>query len=126
MRLVLVDTSVWVEHFRNPNQTLIELLLHDQVKIHPFIIGELACGTPPDRRNTLALLENLAHVRQASISEAMVFIERERLYGQGCGLVDLLLLSSALMTEQTLIWTLDKRFGALAIRFNLMFMPVAH
>jgi len=126
MRRVLVDTSVWVEHFRNPNQALIELLLHDQVKIHPLIIGELACGTPPDRRNTLALLENLAQVRQASISEAMTFIERERLYGQGCGLVDLLLLSSALMTEQTLIWTLDKRFGALAIRFNLMFMPVAH
>ena len=126
MRPVLVDTSVWVDHFRNPNQVLVELLVHDRVKIHPLIIGELACGTPPDRQHTLALLENLAQVCQASISEAMVFIERERLYGLGCGLVDLLLLSSALMTEQTLIWTLDKRFGALAKRFNLTFLPVAH
>ncbi len=126
MRSVLVDTSVWVDHFRRTNQSLVMLMASDLVMTHPLIVGELACGTPPDRVRTLADLDSLLHVRQASIHEVMEFIERERLYGLGCGLVDLLLLTSTMLTSEASLWTMDKRLGDLARRFNIFYRPVAH
>lgn len=120
MNPVLVDTSVWVDHFRSSNAALTELLMRDLVMTHPLILGEIACGTPPDRVRTLADLQSLRPARQATVLEAMSFIEREHLYGLGCGLIDLLLLASTLLTAQAKLWTLDKRLGALAKRFDVL------
>ena len=116
---VLVDSSVWIAHFRKRDEALVDLLGRDRVLIHPMILGELACGTPPDRARTLADLSTLRYGQQPSLSEAMDFVERHQLYGLGCGLVDMFLLASARMSHATL-WTLDKRLGKLAARFGVL------
>jgi len=116
---VLVDTSVWIDHFKHGNDSLVHLLEHDLVLTHPLIIGEIACGTPPNRRQTLADLASLRHSQQASIQETMTLIESKHLYGLGCGLVDMLLLASALLTEGAELWTLDKRLNAIAERVEV-------
>lgn len=126
MKGVLVDTSVWVDHFRRHNNALASLLELDLVMVHPLVIGEIACGTPPSRTQTLADLRCLPYTQQASINEAENFIERENLFGLGCGLVDLLLLTSTLMSSGTQLWTLDKRLSALAERFGVLHQPNLH
>lgn len=120
---ILVDTSVWIDHFRRGNDALIDLLVSDRVLIHPLILGEIACGTPPERDRTLSDLNTLQQSRQASMPELLDFIERERLYGLGCGLIDLLLLASTLLTPGAKLWTLDKRLGSLADRFGVGYRP---
>jgi len=121
---VLVDTSVWVDHFRRPNAVLAELLALDQVLTHPLVVGELACGTPPEPRlralNDMALL---LPADQAAPDEMRDFIEREALFGLGCGLIDLTLLASTLLTPSAQLWTLDKRLASLAARFGVGFAP---
>ncbi|NIE87662.1 MULTISPECIES: type II toxin-antitoxin system VapC family toxin [unclassified Burkholderia] len=122
---VLVDTSVWVEHFRNGNRALFDLLSFDLVLIHPMVIGELACGTPPaPRSRTLGDLRLLQACNQASVTEVIDFVEREQLFGMGCGLVDFILLSSALITPGARLWTIDKRLANLAERFGVNFVPM--
>jgi predicted nucleic acid-binding protein len=123
MNRVLVDTSVWVEHFRRPDPILGELVSFDFALTHPIVIGEIACGTPPDRAATLRMLGRLAQSNQATIAEVMGFIERERLYGLGVGLNDLILLASTRITPDTGLWTLDKRLAALADRFGVRYWP---
>jgi predicted nucleic acid-binding protein len=126
MKAVLADTSVWVDHFRHGNAALADLLTLDRVVTHPLIVGEIACGTPPNRRQTLADLSQLEQTRQVSVAEAMAFIECERLFGHGCGLVDVLLLASAMLTPGVELWTLDKRLCALAGRFGVQHKPALH
>lgn len=121
---VLVDTSVWVEHFRKGKPALSELLGLDRVLTHPMVMVEIACGTPPAPRRQV--LDNLALLRlcqQAALGEVLAFIERERLFGLGCGLVDMVLLASTLMTPGTELWTLDRRLDALAGRMNVAHRP---
>ena len=96
---VLVDTSVWIDHFKNGNDTLARLLNRDLVLIHPMVIGDIACGTPrAPRAQTLGDLGLLPTVQLVGLHEAIAFIERESLYGLGCGLVDIILLASTLIT----------------------------
>jgi predicted nucleic acid-binding protein len=123
---VLVDTSVWVAHFKQRNNDLSSLLERDRVLVHPWVIGELACGTPPRRAETLADLASLQQVEQASQSEVLLFVERERLYGLGCGWVDLHLLASVCLKEGATLWTLDKRLDALAERYGRSYRPLKH
>lgn len=123
---VLVDTSVWVDHFRQGSLPLVGLLERDAVMMHPMVLGELACGTPPSRTQTLADLQRLQPTQQASIREVMVFVEQEQLFGLGCGLVDLSLLASTLMTPGASLWTLDRRLAALAERFGVEHRPAVH
>ena len=113
MKGVLVDTSVWVDHFRRQNNALTDLLELDLVMAHPLVVGEIACGTPPHRIQTLTDLGSLQQAQLASVREVMDFIERERLFGAGCGLIDLMLLASTLITPGTELWTLDKRLSGL-------------
>lgn len=115
---VLVDTSVWVDHFRRRNEALVALLERDLVLMHPLVLGELACGTPPQRTRTLADLADLRPAQQASLREVMAFIDREQLYGLGCGLIDLTLLASARLTAGAVLWTLDRRLAAQAQRLG--------
>lgn len=124
---VLVDTSVWVSHFRSRNTVLVELVELDLALTHPMILVELACGTPPaPRRQTLSDIGLLQPANQASLSEVMEFIERETLYGRGCGLVDMALLASTLITPGAKLWTLDKHLADLAARFDVAYQPKLH
>ncbi len=124
---VLVDTSVWVDHFRNSNSTLINLIAQDRVLVHSMALAELACGTPPaPRKQTLDDMALLRPAHEASMSELMDFIEREKLYGLGCGLVDLALLASACITPNTTLWTLDRRLAALAKRMGVEYQALMH
>jgi predicted nucleic acid-binding protein len=126
MKGVLVDTSVWVAHFRQRNDVLANLLDLDLVMVHPLILGELACGTPPNRLQTLGDLGSLQQVQQASVREVIDFIERQRLFGLGCGLIDLQLLASTLLTQGVALWSMDKRLCTLAERFGVMHQPITH
>jgi predicted nucleic acid-binding protein len=124
---VLIDTSVWIDHFRNGNDALAQLIGLDMALTHPMVILEIACGTPPaPRAHTLTNISLLQHCNQASLSEVMAFIEREKLYGLGCGLVDMALLASTLLTPNTALWTLDKQLAQLAARFVVAHQPMLH
>lgn len=125
--IVLIDTSVWIDHFRRGNSSLVQLITQDCALIHPMVIAEIACGTPPAPRiQTLAHLALLQTCKQAVLSEVMAFIERERLYGLGCGLVDMCLLASTIITPGAALWTLDKRLAELAERFGVAHRPTLH
>jgi predicted nucleic acid-binding protein len=121
---VLIDTSVWVDHFRRRNEVLVSLLLRDEALSHPMVLGELACGTlPAPRTRTLGDIELLQSAHQASWSEVRALTEREQLYGLGCGLIDLSLLAATLITPAARLWTMDKRLAALAERFGVAYDP---
>jgi predicted nucleic acid-binding protein len=123
----LVDTSVWVAHFRHRNDALVSLIERDLVLMHPMVLAELACGTPPaPRRQTLGDMGLLRQANQASLPEVMDLIERESLFGLGCGLVDMVLLASTLITPGATLWTLDKRLVDLAGRFGVVYNPAMH
>lgn len=124
---VLIDTSVWVDYFKHGNKNLIELMSLDFAMTHPMVLLELACGTPPaPRQQTLQDIGLLRHCQQATLTEVMIFIELEKLYGLGCGLVDMSLLASTLLTPDTQIWTLDKRLLQLATRFRVAYVSYVH
>jgi hypothetical protein len=124
---VLIDTSVWIDHFRNGNDALVDLIGLDLALIHPMVMVEIACGTPPSpRAQTLSNLALLRPCNQASLQEVMAFIERDKLYGLGCGLVDMALLASTLITPGAELWTLDKRLAELAGRFGVLHRPSLH
>jgi predicted nucleic acid-binding protein len=119
---VLVDSSVWVAHFRKPNSLLQSLLATDQVLSHPLIVLELACGTlPAPRERTLGDLKKLQQSVVATTDETLALIEREQLQDLGCGAVDVSLLASVLLTPDTLLWTVDKNLDALSARLGVAF-----
>jgi predicted nucleic acid-binding protein len=124
---VLVDTSVWVDHFRRRNEGLVNLLTLDLALTHPMVATEIACGTLPEpRARTLTDIATLPQTRQASLNEVRELIEREQLFGLGCGLVDLALLASTLLTPGAQLWTQDKRLMQLAKRFAIAYQPAPH
>jgi predicted nucleic acid-binding protein len=125
--LVLADTSVWVAHFRRANALLQSLLAMDQVLCHPLIVLELACGTPPaPRERTIGDLKKLQQAIVATTDETLTLIEREQFHDSGCGAIDMALLASVLLTPDTLLWTLDKKLGALAARMGVAFSAASH
>lgn len=126
MNGVLIDTSVWIDHFRQRNVLLTDLLALDLALMHPMVLGEIACGTLPARVQTLDDLGHLQQSQQASPCEVLAFIEHEKLHGLGCGLVDMVLLASTLMTPGAELWTLDKRLATLAERFAVIHRPAVH
>ncbi|MHB8622199.1 MAG: type II toxin-antitoxin system VapC family toxin [Sulfuricaulis sp.] len=104
---MLIDTSVWVDHFRRRNARLAELVEVAQVWTHPFVVGELACGILSRRREVLSLLEALPQAPLVDHREVLTFIEARRLPGRGLGWVDVHLLASARLVGLP-FWTLDK------------------
>lgn len=112
--MVLVDTSVWVDHLRSTDEQLIELLEHGRVFVHPMIIGELACGNLQNRKQILSLLKNLPHAVEATHDEVFLCLEKNELMGKGIGFVDMHLLASSLLSPGTLLWTRDRRLSDLA------------
>jgi predicted nucleic acid-binding protein len=105
--MILVDTSVWVDHFRRGNAQLADLLMSDEVMIHPFVIGELACGSIKNRSEILGLLGELPHAVVAEHQEVLRLIEDRKLCGKGIGLVDAHLIASALISKAKLL-TMDR------------------
>ena len=116
--MILVDTSVWIDHLRYGNPRLKELLLSESAACHPFVIGELACGNLGNRAETLSLMHALPSLPVAEDGEILYFIESHRLMGRGLGLVDIHLLASAELGEASL-WTLDKRLQKAARELDL-------
>ena len=115
---MLVDTSVWVNHFRAPNLDLEYLLDEGQVATHPFVIGELACGSLKRRAEVLRLIEALPFVPVVTHDEVLAFIERQRLHGSGLGWIDVHLLASARLGRHSL-WSADRRLRETAVRLGL-------
>ena len=110
---ILVDTSVWVDHFRKGNRRFSEMLENGRVLCHPHIIGELACGNLQNRGEILEYLTALPQADCASVDEGLAFLESETLYGRGLGWIDVQLLAAARLTPCQL-WTLDRRFADVA------------
>lgn len=106
--MILVDTSVWVDHLRKGDAQLAELLERAQVAIHPFVVGEIACGSLGDRAGILELLQDLPATVLAENDEVLAFIERHALHRKGIGYVDLHLLASVAVSQRTQLWTRDK------------------
>ena len=116
--MLLVDTSVWVDHFRQGVPLLEDLLTSGQVVIHPFVIGELACGNLKNRKEILALLSNLPLLKMASHAEALHLTESSTLHGSGVGWIDVHLLASASLTHVP-IWTRDTKLKTVASRLGI-------
>ena len=111
--MILVDTSVWMDHLRRGVPRLVALLQEDAALIHPFVIGELACGNLRNRRQVLDLLHGLPAAKVASDSEVLMMIERHQLMGRGIGYVDAHLLAAARLAGCPL-WTQDRRLAEIA------------
>jgi len=118
--MILVDTSVWVDHLRAGNRKLQSLLEDAKVLAHPFVVGELACGSLRNREEVLSLLQALPEAQAAEHEEVMRIVEREQLYGRGLGWIDAHLLASARLSSAAL-WTLDRRLSKFASALALAF-----
>ena len=115
---MLVDTSVWVDHLRRGNATLVGLLEQAQVWTHAFVVGELACGNLAQRNKVLNALTALPHAPVASHDEVLALLETHHLMGRGLGWVDVHLLASAKLGRLP-FWTLDKRLAAVVTALQL-------
>jgi predicted nucleic acid-binding protein len=117
--MILVDSSVWIDHLRENDATLAQLLMQNHVLIHPFVRGELALGNLRQRTQILGLLDNLPQATVAYAEEINFFIEEHGLFGLGIGLIDVHLLASTKLAENAMLWTRDKRLMAAAMRLNI-------
>ncbi len=117
--MILVDTSVWIDHLRAGDSNLTTLLESAQILMHPFVIGELACGNLKNRRELVALLGELPQVAVATDEEVRFFIEQHKLMGRGVGYIDAHLLAAVSLAAPALLWTRDKRLAALASAMEL-------
>jgi predicted nucleic acid-binding protein len=123
--MFLVDTSVWVGHFRSSNSALRELLNEGLVLMHPFVIGELACGSMRNRKGVLANLQELPLAISAQHEEVMRLIEQRSLWSKGIAWIDAHLIASALLTDCRL-WTLDSRMREAATSARVQARGASH
>jgi len=117
--VILVDTSVWIDHFREPDSLLSELIEDQRVLIHPLVIGELAMGDLTPRDATLHRLSRLEPAHMARHADVLRLVQTQRLYAIGLAFVDAHLLASARITPDSSLWTRDKRLRAAAERLDL-------
>jgi predicted nucleic acid-binding protein len=117
--MILVDTSVWVDHLRKGSVRLNSLLLNAGVLVHPFVIGELACGNLHDRNRILNLLDNLPASKMARDQEVLFFIEQNNLMGRGIGYIDAHLLASVSLSNPARLWTVDRNLHNVAVQLGL-------
>ncbi len=118
--MILVDTSVWVDHLRSTDPALVRALNAGVVVTHPFVVGELACGNLANRAEVLGLLQDLPVASVATDSEALACIEARSLMGRGIGYVDVHLLASATLGDH-LLWTRDRRLVGVTADLHLAF-----
>ncbi len=117
--MILVDTSVWVDHLRAGDKTMTALLDAGSVLVHPFVVGELALGHMRQRRIILSALQDMPQATAAADAEALLFIEQNSLMGLGIGYVDIHLLASTKLTAGSTFWTRDKRLAGIAEHLGL-------
>lgn len=118
--MILVDTSVWIDHLRQRDSSLADLLNTGQVLAHPFVIGELSLGNMQQRDVILDTLNNMPRTKIATDEEVQTFINQVKLYGRGVGYIDAHLLASVRLTPGTLLWTRDKRLSSTAKQLGLL------
>lgn len=123
--MILVDTSVWVDHLRLGDAQLAALLAQAAVLMHPFVIGEIACGSLSDRAALLGLLQGLPTAVVAEHAEVLGVIERHRLHGRGIGYVDVHLLAAVALTSGAQLWTRDQRLFSAASALGLAYPVTA-
>jgi len=116
--VILVDTSVWIDHLRVADRQLAGLLMDDVVLCHPFVVGELACGALKRRSEILGLLRNLPPAPVVEQDEVLAFVEAHALMGSGLGWVDVHLLASAVLAGDR-FWTRDRRLAQAARRLGV-------
>jgi predicted nucleic acid-binding protein len=121
--LILVDTSIWIDHLRADNSALRRLLDAGRVMMHPFVIGELALGRMRQREIILAALYDLPRAELATDVEVLGFVDREALFGRGIGYVDVHLLASARLSAGAQLWTKDTRLRDVAEELGLAMRP---
>lgn len=119
--MILVDTSVWIDHLRSGEPALAMALEGGQVLMHSFVLGELACGNLENRREVLQLLVDLPSAPVVTDSEVLIFIERRALMGRGIGYIDVHLLASVALDGVARLWTRDRRLSAAAAELELVF-----
>lgn len=119
--MIIVDSNIWISHFRMHNALLTELLENGEVLLHPYVHIELALGSIPRRAETLEFLADLPQPVLAEPNELLSFIEKRQLYSKGIGLVDCHLLLSAILDPHCKIWTNDRRLHTLASDMSLQF-----
>ena len=112
--MILVDTSVWIEHLRTGKSGLESSLVEGEVLTHPLVLGELACGNIANRHVVLDLLLDLPLAQEASHQEAMALIDKQRLMGRGIGFIEVQLLAATLITPLAKLWTFDRRLAKIA------------
>ena len=114
--MILVDTSVWLDHFRSADTQLVALLTRNEVLVHPCVIGEIALGSVAKRADVLRYLNNLPSTISATHAEVMTFNDRHKLANTGVGYIDAHLLASAALTPGAGLWSRDKNLRAAAGR----------
>lgn len=117
--MILVDTSVWIDHLRNGDATLVQLLENGAVLAHPFIIGELALGNLQQRQTILSALQELPQASIARDDEVLMFVEQNSLYGSGIGYIDTHLMTAVRLTPGATLWTRDKRLLVAAEKLGM-------
>jgi len=122
--MILVDTSVWVDHLRSGDEDLAALLNATQVLMHPFVLGDLACGNLRQRTEVPALLKDLPQATVARDEEVLFFIEHHALMGRGIGYVDTHLLAAVALDGGARLWTRDKCLQTLAGELGMAYPPV--
>lgn len=121
--MILVDTSVWVDHLRTADRILAGLLDAGMVLAHPFVIGELALGNLRQREIVLDAMSGLPCASVATDAEVLHFIDCQALFGRGIGYVDVHLLAGVRLTAGAEFWTKDKRLHSIADELGLAFEP---
>jgi predicted nucleic acid-binding protein len=117
--MILVDTSVWIDHLRQGEPGLVQRLEAGEVLGHPFVVGELACGNLKNRAEFLSLLRALPQAPVATEQEALAFIDGRVLMGRGIGYLDVHLLASVALAGGATLWTRDKRLATVAGELGL-------
>ena len=121
--MILVDTSVWIDHFRRANDDLSAALTRERVLAHPFVAGELACGNLKNRREILRHFEHLPSAPKATDEEVLAFIDARSLGGRGIGLIDVHLLAATALHGQARLWTHDRKLAEVARAMGIGFSP---
>ena len=118
---VLLDTSVWINHFKRNDPLVVRLLEEHLVVVHEFVIAELACGSLRARDETLRYLKDMPRLQPISTGEVMEFIDARTLFSRGVGLVDVQLLGSVVVAGDTLLWSRDKRLSEVAAEIGVCY-----
>ncbi|MCK2096873.1 type II toxin-antitoxin system VapC family toxin [Thauera aromatica] len=123
--MILVDTSIWIDHLRGSDQHLFALLAEGRVVMHPHVLGEVALGNLKNRTAVLGAMSDLPQAVAATDDEVLHFIEAQGLFGLGIGYMDAHLLAAVMLAPGTRLWTRDRRLSTASARLGLAY-ALAH